>query len=232
MILGLILGHQGDAVTRLLGVEGVNGRFNSRLLAYLLLGSCRVSSGFCPDHPRTDTKREKISHFRTVQNVGTSDGPVALCGKRARRDKKQEFTRTFHHRVNEGLVKCTDCHNPHGGFLTRQLRASASQDTVCYKCHSDKAGPFVYEHESVKIEGYVVCHTPHGSSNARTLRRAQVNAADCVRCLPLCRRASSGTWNSPLPVLSGVRNPAGVVSRNRCRSRIAGVLLAAIIWRK
>lgn len=32
MILGLILGHQGDAVTRLLGVEGVNGRFNSRYL--------------------------------------------------------------------------------------------------------------------------------------------------------------------------------------------------------
>lgn len=24
----------------------------------------------------------------------------------------QQFTRTFHHRVNEGLVKCTDCHNP------------------------------------------------------------------------------------------------------------------------
>jgi len=29
---------------------------------------------------------------------------------------KQQFTRTFHHRVNEGLVKCNDCHNPHGGF--------------------------------------------------------------------------------------------------------------------
>jgi DmsE family decaheme c-type cytochrome len=105
--------------------------------------------------------------------------PVLCYG--CHQDKKQEFTRTFHHRVNEGLVKCTDCHNPHGGFLTRQLRASASQDTVCYKCHSDKAGPFVYEHESVKIEGCVACHTPHGSSNPRMLRRAQVNLL-CLEC--------------------------------------------------
>src|SRR5271155_4670783 len=68
---------------------------------------------------------------------------------------KQQFGRTFHHRVNEGLLNCTDCHNPHGGTLGRQLRASAAQDTVCFKCHADKAGPFVYEHQVVKIEGCV-----------------------------------------------------------------------------
>jgi DmsE family decaheme c-type cytochrome len=96
-------------------------------------------------------------------------------------DKKQQFNRPFHHRVNEGLVKCTDCHNPHGGFLTRQLRASAAQDMVCFKCHTDKAGPFVYEHESVKIEGCAACHTPHGSSNPRLLKRAQVNLL-CLEC--------------------------------------------------
>ena len=96
-------------------------------------------------------------------------------------DKKQQFTRPFHHRVNEGLVKCTDCHNPHGGFLARQLRATASQDLVCFKCHADKAGPFVYEHESVKIEGCTICHTPHGSSNPRLLKLAQVNLL-CLQC--------------------------------------------------
>jgi DmsE family decaheme c-type cytochrome len=94
---------------------------------------------------------------------------------------KQQFNRTFHHRVNEGLVQCNDCHNPHGGFLTRSARATSSQDTVCFKCHSDKAGPFVYEHKAVKIEGCVACHTPHGSSNARLLKRAQVNLL-CLEC--------------------------------------------------
>ena len=96
-------------------------------------------------------------------------------------ETKQQFTRTFHHRVNEGLAQCSDCHNPHGGFLTRQLRATGSQDLVCFKCHADKQGPFVYEHESVKVEGCVACHTPHGSSNPRLLKRAQVNLL-CLEC--------------------------------------------------
>jgi DmsE family decaheme c-type cytochrome len=96
-------------------------------------------------------------------------------------DKNQQFNRPFHHRVNEGLVKCTDCHNQHGGFQARQLRATASQDLVCFTCHTEKAGPWVYEHESVKIEGCVACHTPHGSSNPRLLIRAQVNLL-CLEC--------------------------------------------------
>jgi DmsE family decaheme c-type cytochrome len=96
-------------------------------------------------------------------------------------ETKQQFTRTYHHKVNEGLVQCSDCHNPHGGFLSRQLRATSSQDTVCYKCHTEKAGPFVFEHPPVKIEGCVSCHTPHGSSNPRLLKRSQVNLL-CLEC--------------------------------------------------
>jgi len=94
---------------------------------------------------------------------------------------RQQFSRTFHHRVNEGLVNCTDCHNPHGSSLGRQLRASESQDIVCFKCHADKAGPFVYEHQAVKIEGCVSCHIPHGSSNPKLLKRTQVNLL-CLEC--------------------------------------------------
>ena len=96
-------------------------------------------------------------------------------------EMKQLFTRTFHHRVNEGLVRCTDCHNPHGGSLTRQLRSTAAQDVVCFKCHSDKAGPFVFEHQAVKIEGCTSCHLPHGSSNPHLLKRSQMNLL-CLEC--------------------------------------------------
>jgi DmsE family decaheme c-type cytochrome len=95
-------------------------------------------------------------------------------------ETKQQFDRAFHHRVNEGLVKCSDCHNPHGGFLTKQLRATAAQDTTCFKCHTDKSGPYVYEHKAV-VEGCVACHTPHGSSNAHLLKRSQVNLL-CLEC--------------------------------------------------
>lgn len=96
-------------------------------------------------------------------------------------DKKAEFNKPFHHRVNEKLVKCTDCHNQHGGFLTAQLRATNAQDTTCFKCHAEKAGPFVFEHPPVKIEGCVACHTPHGSTTPRLLRRTQVNLL-CLEC--------------------------------------------------
>ena len=96
-------------------------------------------------------------------------------------DVKPEFNKPFRHRVNENLVKCTDCHNPHGGFLTKQVRATAAQDAVCFKCHAEKAGPFVFEHAPVKTEGCVACHTPHGSTNPRLLKRSQVNLL-CLEC--------------------------------------------------
>ena len=99
-------------------------------------------------------------------------------------DVSPQFSRPFHHRVKEGLIRCTDCHNPHGGFGTqraRQQRASASQDIVCFNCHADKAGPFVYEHPPVKVEGCISCHVPHGSANPRLLNYSQINLL-CLGC--------------------------------------------------
>jgi len=118
-------------------------------------------------------------HPRETQFLMRQPQPQLCYG--CHTEMKQLFTRTFHHRVNEGLVQCTDCHNPHGGSLTRQLRSTAAQDTVCFKCHSDKAGPFVFEHEAVKIEGCTSCHLPHGSSNPHLLKRSQINLL-CLEC--------------------------------------------------
>jgi len=96
-------------------------------------------------------------------------------------DIKQDFNRPFRHRVEQGLIQCTDCHNQHGGFLTKQLRATSAQDQVCYKCHAEKAGPFTFEHVPVKTEGCASCHLPHGSTNPRLLKRAQMNLV-CLEC--------------------------------------------------
>lgn len=96
-------------------------------------------------------------------------------------ETKAEFSRPFRHRVNEGLLQCNDCHNPHGGFLGKQLRSTAAQDQVCMKCHTEKKGPFVYEHLPVKTEGCASCHTPHGSTNARLLKVSNINQL-CLQC--------------------------------------------------
>jgi len=95
--------------------------------------------------------------------------------------EKADFAKPFHHRVNEGLVECSDCHNVHGTVRLRQVRELPNGDFVCYKCHSEKRGPFVYEHVPVKTEGCTSCHTPHGSINPRLLRVSQVNLL-CLQC--------------------------------------------------
>lgn len=94
---------------------------------------------------------------------------------------KPQFDMPFHHRVNEGLVKCADCHNPHGGFLEKQLRAAVARDAVCFTCHADKQGPFVFEHHPVKSEGCVACHVPHGSPNPHMMKLSNLNLL-CLQC--------------------------------------------------
>jgi DmsE family decaheme c-type cytochrome len=95
--------------------------------------------------------------------------------------KKAEFEMPSHHRVNEGLVQCSDCHNPHGTVGPKQLRTSETQDAICFKCHIDKQGPFVFEHEPVKVEGCTSCHLPHGGANVHMLRVSNVNLL-CLQC--------------------------------------------------
>ncbi len=96
-------------------------------------------------------------------------------------DVKGSFDMPFHHPVNEGTVKCSDCHDVHGTFQGTQLRSTADQNVVCVKCHTDVRGPFVYEHAVVKAEGCVACHTPHGSQNARLLNMPTINTL-CKQC--------------------------------------------------
>jgi DmsE family decaheme c-type cytochrome len=96
-------------------------------------------------------------------------------------DIKAAFEEPFHHRVNEGLIKCSDCHDPHGTFQPNLLRLSATQDAICTKCHIDTAGPFVYEHPPIKTEGCTSCHYPHGSTNPRLLMMSNVNSM-CLQC--------------------------------------------------
>jgi predicted CXXCH cytochrome family protein len=43
-------------------------------------------------------------------------------------DVKPAFAQPFHHKVDEGLLTCSDCHDPHGTFKGKQLKSMADQN--------------------------------------------------------------------------------------------------------
>ncbi len=120
------------------------------------------------------------SHHAPANNFLLVKSQPQLCYT-CHLNKKAQFNMPFHHRVEEGLVKCADCHNPHGGFIGKQLRSAAARDTVCFTCHVDKQGPFVFEHAAVKVEGCVSCHSPHGSPNPHLIKTSNLNIL-CLKC--------------------------------------------------
>jgi DmsE family decaheme c-type cytochrome len=96
-------------------------------------------------------------------------------------DQKAQFNMPIHHRVNEGLIKCTDCHDTHGTFNMVNLRNTPDQNVICTKCHTDVRGPFTFEHAPVRAEGCTTCHTPHGTQNPRLLNMPSI-ATLCNQC--------------------------------------------------
>jgi DmsE family decaheme c-type cytochrome len=123
---------------------------------------------------------------------------------------RAQFDMPSHHRVNEGFMTCTDCHNPHGAFATTRgmglsqamLVRAYDTDPPCLQCHVDKRGPFVFEHPSVAVEGCSVCHRPHGSMNTRLLTRPVVFTI----CLECHNGGGTGTRNQGVDIQSARHN--------------------------
>ena len=83
-----------------------------------------------------------------------------------------------HHPIAEGKVKCSDCHNSHGTLSTKMLTED-STNQLCYRCHAEKRGPFVWEHPPV-AENCATCHEPHGSRHENLLKEKVANLCqDC-----------------------------------------------------
>jgi predicted CXXCH cytochrome family protein len=91
----------------------------------------------------------------------------------------EQFKLPSHHRVPEGLMKCTDCHSTHGTQNQPMLKKAAWEG--CINCHAEKRGPFVFEHAAVKVEGCVGCHSPHGTVNRMLLLRTEGRFL-CLQC--------------------------------------------------
>jgi DmsE family decaheme c-type cytochrome len=89
------------------------------------------------------------------------------------------FEQNDHHRLREGVLECTSCHDPHEP-VTRSLLGGFKQQQ-CIGCHTDKGGPFVFEHAASRVEGCTACHSPHGSPNRHMLAHQRVGEL-CFSC--------------------------------------------------
>jgi DmsE family decaheme c-type cytochrome len=94
------------------------------------------------------------------------------------RDVKSQVGKLSHHPIPEGKLTCSSCHNTHG-TLTQHLVNAETINELCYGCHAEKRGPFVWEHSPVE-ENCDNCHTPHGSRQTKLLVQKLPNL--CQEC--------------------------------------------------
>jgi DmsE family decaheme c-type cytochrome len=114
-----------------------------------------------------------------------ADEPTT-CGA-CHQPELNEFRQNFHHPVPEGRLVCSDCHEIHPRRAAEKQTAAHTRlrpaKEMCVTCHAEKAGPFVYEHDSVvglTGEGCMECHRPHGSPNPKMLTSFSRGA--CANC--------------------------------------------------
>jgi DmsE family decaheme c-type cytochrome len=131
---------------------------------------------------------------------------------------RAQTNKQSHHPVNEKFVShqkltCSNCHDTMGSFVTepvssfstrigtgtdKMLRAD-SLNELCYKCHTEKRGPFMWEHPPVE-ENCLICHEAHGSNHSKLL--SQKVPLICQNC------HITGHPSSPYTQLHGFTGPA------------------------
>lgn len=105
-------------------------------------------------------------------------GDPDLCYQ-CHQKQRGEANMPSHHPIREGKMNCTSCHNPHTATNRWMLKTEERINDLCFKCHGDKEGPFVFEHAPV-AENCTICHNPHGTVANNLLK--QNEPFICLQC--------------------------------------------------
>jgi DmsE family decaheme c-type cytochrome len=117
-----------------------------------------------------------------------------------------EFRLPSRHKVLEGHLSCSDCHDHHRGM---DQAAWDGVNQTCLGCHPQMAGPFVFEHSAVVGEECLSCHQPHGSHHDALL--SQDGNSLCLQCHFEVAFSSSDNW-----ALGGVNHAGLLAGEARC----------------
>jgi DmsE family decaheme c-type cytochrome len=105
-----------------------------------------------------------------------------------------------HHPMRERKMNCASCHNPHGTASPKLVKAISTRE-LCFNCHAQYRGPFIYQHPPV-MEDCFNCHQPHGSAYPALLKTPPIR---------LCRDCHITFHNQNYTVAPGTgpqRNPS------------------------
>jgi DmsE family decaheme c-type cytochrome len=131
-------------------------------------------------HDRRDTgciSCHSIHSFKSARAQLKTEHDAETCFT-CHKQIRAKYQRTSHHPVREGKMECSNCHNPHDSTQPKMIDAATVNDK-CYQCHTEKRGPFLWEHEPVR-ENCLTCHDPHGSNHPRLTLAMQPYL--CQRC--------------------------------------------------
>lgn len=135
-----------------------------------------------------------------------SSAPLAAC-RNCHADVSARFQLPSHHPVREGRMTCTSCHDTHSASEA-QLRTGQRVNELCYTCHQDKEGPYVFEHQPVQ-EDCRLCHEPHGTTANKLLTANEPML--CLQCHELHFHAGYKAGATEEVDVGGIRrdNPFG-----------------------
>ena len=137
--------------------------------------SCHLLKGLPEWHASTHASENVgCSDCHTIHTPSNALDSCQTCHG----DVVASFQLPSHHPVREGKMDCASCHDVHNS-REQLLRTSQRSNDLCYSCHQDKEGPFIFEHEPV-VEDCRTCHVPHGAV-ANNLLTANEPAL-CLQC--------------------------------------------------
>lgn len=103
-----------------------------------------------------------------ADRMRTPAGQADVCYDCHATQKAQSF-KPSNHPIRENKMGCTACHSPHAS-TAENLLVKDNVNQVCYGCHAETRGPFLWEHAPV-VEDCTACHNPHGSNHPALLTR-------------------------------------------------------------
>jgi DmsE family decaheme c-type cytochrome len=175
-----------------------------------------VSCVTCHDvHPAKEQKDKMNSMGKSAMIRGNQTELCLSCHKATAAD----FAKPTHHRMKEGVMNCTSCHNPHGSTAEHQLRADGK--ALCVSCHQDKKGPFIYEHNAQAVDGCLACHENHGSSSRNMLKDRDPRQL-CLSCHTREMNGAGTALGTGVPHGRGGLSLQTTGDCTRCHSEIHG----------